>query len=105
MIRVWERRVYRGKEISVTSIRELVLYAPLRLYKNGDICLDILQKRWTAAYSIGPILTSIQSLLTEPNPASPANSEAANLFVNDKAAYEQRVKACVKRSWEETLND
>lgn len=45
------------------------------VYANGDICLDILNKQWTPIYDIGSILTSIQSLLTDPNPSSPANGE------------------------------
>ena len=43
------------------------------------ICLDILQNRWSPTYDVSAILTSIQSLLDEPNPNSPANSVAAQL--------------------------
>ncbi|CAN0597534.1 unnamed protein product, partial [Laminaria digitata] len=45
------------------------------IYNNGQICLDILQNQWSPIYDICAILTSIQSLLCDPNPASPANSE------------------------------
>ena len=41
---------------------------------SGAICLDILQNQWSPIYDISAILTSIQSLLTDPNPNSPANS-------------------------------
>lgn len=34
----------------------------------------------------------IQSLLCDPNPNSPANSEAAKLFTDNLEAYENRVK-------------
>ena len=37
------------------------------VYVNGAICLDILQSNWSPAYDIAAILTSIQSLLTDPN--------------------------------------
>ena len=50
------------------------------IYLNGKICLDILDKAWTPAYDCTTILMQIQSLLTDPNPDSPANSEAAALF-------------------------
>ncbi|EDQ88931.1 uncharacterized protein MONBRDRAFT_37169 [Monosiga brevicollis MX1] len=55
------------------------LFSPFNraVYVNGEICLDILQKQWSSAYNVGTILTSIQSLLDEPNPDSPANNEAA----------------------------
>lgn len=45
------------------------------------------------------ILTSIQSLLDEPNPDSPANAEAAKLFEENKIEYERRVMASVEQSW------
>lgn len=69
------------------------------VYANGELCLDILQNRWSPTYDVAAILTSIQSLLHDPNPnrqvlrwreqrskelmmyiRSPANAEAAQLF-------------------------
>ena len=41
------------------------------VYANGSICLDILQNQWSPIYDIAAILTSIQSLLNDPNPNSP----------------------------------
>lgn len=40
-----------------------------------------------------------QSLLDEPNPNSPANNVAAQLYKDDKREYEKRVKAIVEESW------
>ena len=40
------------------------------IYNDGQICLDILQNQWSPIYDISAILTSIQSLLFDPNPAS-----------------------------------
>eukprot|EP00055_Hartaetosiga_balthica_P007013 m.23554 g.23554 ORF g.23554 m.23554 type:complete len:203 (+) comp5556_c0_seq1:56-664(+) len=71
------------------------------VYKDGSICLDILQNRWSPTYNISGILTSIQSLLDEPNPNSPANGEAAQLFRDNKHEYEKRVRACVEETWSE----
>jgi len=45
------------------------------------------------------ILTSIQSLLSDPNPASPANSEASTLFESDHREYNRRVRQMVEASW------
>ena len=45
------------------------------------------------------ILTSIQSLLDEPNPNSPANSLAAQLYQENRREYEKRVAAIVEQSW------
>eukprot|EP00761_Pharyngomonas_kirbyi_P009789 gb/GECH01009807.1/.p1 GENE.gb/GECH01009807.1/~~gb/GECH01009807.1/.p1 ORF type:complete len:153 (+),score=30.40 gb/GECH01009807.1/:1-459(+) len=71
------------------------------IYTDGNICLDILQKHWSPMYDIVAILTSIQSLLTDPNPDSPANSEAARLFTRDETEYEKRVRRLVEKSWED----
>ena len=69
------------------------------VYGDGKICLDILQNQWSPIYDIVAILTSIQSLLSDPNPASPANSEASTLFDSDRREYNRRVRAVVETSW------
>mmetsp|Transcript_16826 Transcript_16826/g.47027 ORF Transcript_16826/g.47027 Transcript_16826/m.47027 type:complete len:178 (-) Transcript_16826:257-790(-) len=48
----------------------------------GNICLDILKEKWSAAYSVKTLLLSLQSLLGEPNNESPLNGYAAKLWVN-----------------------
>jgi len=68
------------------------------VYGDGKICLDILH-RWSPAYDVSSILTSIQSLLDEPNPNSPANGQAAKLFQENHREYEKRVAAIVESSW------
>ena len=62
------------------------------VYGNGDLCLDILQNRWSPTYDVAAILTSIQSLLNDPNNASPANAEAANLHRDNLREYVKRVR-------------
>ena len=54
------------------------------VYADGGICLDILQNQWSPIYDVSAILTSIQSLLCDPNPNSPANSEAARLYNDNR---------------------
>jgi ubiquitin-conjugating enzyme E2 A len=71
------------------------------VYNDGSICLDILQNQWSPIYDVAAILTSIQSLLCDPNPNSPANAEAARLFAENKREYNRRVKDVVERSWED----
>lgn len=69
------------------------------VYADGSICLDILQNRWSPTYDVSAILTSIQSLLDEPNPNSPANSLAAQLYQENRREYEKRVVTIVEQSW------
>ncbi|KAH0571955.1 Ubiquitin-conjugating enzyme E2 [Spironucleus salmonicida] len=70
------------------------------VYNDGRICLDILAERWSPAYDVSSVLVSIQSLLVDPNPASPANAEASSLYVRDRNAYDLRVQKVVEDSWE-----
>ncbi|KAH1037944.1 hypothetical protein J1N35_039687 [Gossypium stocksii] len=57
----------------------------------GNICLDILQDKWSSAYDCRTILLSVQSLLGEPNPESPLNTYAAALW-NNKEDYRKMVQ-------------
>ncbi|EIE25156.1 hypothetical protein COCSUDRAFT_22502 [Coccomyxa subellipsoidea C-169] len=74
------------------------------VYADGGICLDILQNQWSPIYDVSAILTSIQSLLSDPNPNSPANSEAARLYSENRKEYNRRVKEVVQASWMEGTN-
>lgn len=77
------------------------------VYADGGICLDILQNRWSPTYDVAAILTSIQSLLPDPNTSSPANAQAAQLYVENRAEYDRRVFETVELSWmdEEELEE
>lgn len=46
-----------------------------------------------------PLLNCVQSLLDEPNPNSPANSTAAQLYQENRREYEKRVQQIVEQSW------
>lgn len=45
------------------------------------------------------LLWIFQSLLDEPNPNSPANNVAAQLYKENRREYEKRVKVVVEESW------
>lgn len=71
------------------------------IYQDGSICLDILSDKWSPTFDISITLHSIQSLLDDPNPHSPANSLAAELFMTNKSEYIRRVASSVEKSWNE----
>ncbi|CAD6584047.1 MAG: Ubiquitin-conjugating enzyme E2 2 [Tremellales sp. Tagirdzhanova-0007] len=73
------------------------------IYHNGELCLDILQNRWSPTYDVAAILTSVQSLLNDPNPSSPANVEAAQLYKENIKEYERKVKHTVESSWMDNM--
>jgi len=97
------------------------------VYGTGELCLDILQNRWSPTYDVAAILTSIQrwvlqfggrggvvrcamltvlcfarcSLLNDPNTSSPANVEASNLYKDNRKEYTKRVRETVEKSWDD----
>jgi len=89
---------YPNKPPKVTFMTKM--FHP-NIYNDGSICLDILQNQWSPIYDVSAVLTSIQSLLTDPNPNSPANSEAAKLYRDDRRMYERRVREMVEKSLED----
>lgn len=61
------------------------------VYGDGAICMDIIQDQWSPCHSVCTLLMSILSLLTDPNCASPANPEAAQVYQNDRKEYNRCV--------------
>ena len=74
------------------------MFFVIEVYADGSICLDILQRNWSPTYDVCAILTSIRSLLNDPNPNSPANNEAAKLFLENRRLYESKVRKLVEES-------
>ena len=69
------------------------------VYANGEFCLNILQIRCLPTHDVYATLTSIQSLLHETNPNSPAKAQAGQLHRENMKEYVRRVRATVEESW------
>ncbi|KAL8305192.1 hypothetical protein RB597_003912 [Gaeumannomyces tritici] len=70
------------------------------VYPSGTVCLSILneEEAWKPSITIKQILLGVQDLLNDPNPESPAQAEAYNLFKKDRVEYEKRVKRVVREN-------
>lgn len=61
------------------------------VYRNGRVCLDILDNKWSPCYDVEMVVVSIQSLLDDPNVSSPANLDAAKLYESNRDKYRERI--------------
>lgn len=76
------------------------MFHPNVFAEDGRVCIDILQnaEKWKPEYGIETVLVAIQILLGEPNPLSPANCEAGDLYQTDFPEYSRKVRYIVRRS-------
>lgn len=68
----------------------------IHIYNSGDVCLDLVNKELTYKATVTMILMigEICRLIHEkPNPKSPANAALNKLYLEDKEAYEMKIKA------------
>jgi ubiquitin-protein ligase len=68
------------------------------VYRDGQICIDILQGQWAPTLRIISVLVSIQSMLDDPNPNSPANREAAKLYMSNQDEYKNQIIKSYKQN-------
>lgn len=70
------------------------------VYPSGTVCLSILNEdeAWRPAITIKQVLLGIQELLHTPNPESPAQADAYNLFRKNRPAYEEKVRQVVREN-------
>jgi ubiquitin-protein ligase len=59
---------------------------------DGAICMDILKENWSPAISIPALLTSIRSLLFNPNPDDPLDACKAQRYRENRIQYEKEAQ-------------
>lgn len=62
------------------------------IYENGNVCVSILDTDWKPIMTLKSVILSLISLLSDPNPDSPANTDASKLYLNDKKLFKKKAR-------------
>jgi len=71
---------------------------------KGEICIDILKNAWSPVLNILSVISSISSLLVNPNPDDPYNPNASQMYINEIDEYNAKVKDMVQKQTQ-NVND
>jgi len=64
----------------------------------GAVCLNILREDWKPVLDISAVILGLFNLFYEPNPDSPLNADAADLYRNDRTQFGNVVKRTLNGS-------
>lgn len=67
------------------------VYHP-NVYKDGQVCLDIISSKWKPSMNVMSVLSGLQTLLEFPNIKSPANAPAGHLYRTNRKIYDDNVR-------------
>ena len=63
---------------------------------KGHICLNSIKEKWRKTFTMEDVLNHIIILLYKQNPNSPMNGAAANLYLQDKSKFKEKVQQYIK---------
>lgn len=88
---------YPWKSPSVGFLGKSVPFHP-NVDVKGAVCVDALNESWRPTFSLSYIVDGvIPMLLANPNPDSPLNTEAAEMYTADRGAYKLRAHQHARR--------
>eukprot|EP00949_MAST-11_sp_MAST-11-sp1_P002420 g2420.t1 len=73
------------------------IYHPNIKKDSGEICADLLTENWGPTLNTRYVLTTLKTLLEEPNADNPLEADIASQFKDDKAAFETTAKDFTQR--------
>mmetsp|Transcript_51482 Transcript_51482/g.122433 ORF Transcript_51482/g.122433 Transcript_51482/m.122433 type:complete len:298 (+) Transcript_51482:35-928(+) len=65
--------------------------------ERGQVCLNVLKEEWSPMLTVSSLLMCIQSLLCDPNPQDPLNTQAADLLASRPVQYRAEAQAWTRR--------
>eukprot|EP01084_Bolivina_argentea_P272514 464016_1 len=84
---------YPYKPPKVTLIEKI--YHP-NIDLNGNVCLNLLKKDWTAILTVQQVMHGLIFLFLEPNHADPLNLEAAKVLRENESTFANNVKKSLR---------
>jgi ubiquitin-conjugating enzyme E2 D/E len=72
------------------------VYHP-NIKSDGSICTDVLNEGWSPQLKIQDVLVTIRQIMSEPNLDHPLEPEIAQLFKNDRKAFNKTASEWTKK--------
>jgi len=69
------------------------IYHPNIKTDTGEICADIIVNNWAPTLNVRFVLSTLKTLMEEPNVDSPLEAEIAELYANDRPSFIEKAKA------------
>lgn len=114
---LYEGGIFKGKMVfeqsypmKPPSVKFISRFLHPNIYPDGRVCISILHEgvdqyqyehvseRWNPSQGVNSIMLSIISMLSDPNPNSPANVDASKLFNDNYEEYKRIIYSDVSKT-------